>query len=468
MKLIFVHGWSVTNTETYGEMPSALNLHAPPELDLRIEHLYLAKYVTFSDEVVMDDLARGMEAAVQSEVLPRLRKGERFACITHSTGGPVVRAWIAQFYGNRLRDCPLSRLVMLAPANHGSALAQLGKGKLSRMKFFLNGVQPGVGVLNWLELGSDQSWDLNSAWMNLDLVGSGIYTFVLTGQSIDRSFYDHLNSYTGEAGSDGVVRVAAANMNCGLLRLEQQNGRFKLTKEGVAQASALGVLPGLSHSGEHMGIMRSVRKNDTKAHPTVAATIQCLTVATAAQYKKCMAALADLTVATQKAERVKKEKDVFLVRRRFETNRYLMLVFRVQDDRGNKLTDYDILFTAGPEYNENHLPEGFFVDRQRNSKSPGKLAYYLNYDVMEQEFSKGRLEDKFGFKIAARPSDGYAHYAVAEHRGRYSSLAKYFQPNQTVMIDVVLGRKVAQGVFQLTQSLVPEDFRKQPHGDSIP
>ena len=25
---------------------------------------------------------------------------------------------------------------MLAPANHGSALAQLGKGRLSRMKFF--------------------------------------------------------------------------------------------------------------------------------------------------------------------------------------------------------------------------------------------------------------------------------------------------------------------------------------------
>src|SRR5882724_11093650 len=258
MLVVFVHGWSVTSTDTYGGLPIALAANGAKDPGIRVEHLYLAKYVSFADEVNVDDIARGMQAAVTAEVLPKLSRGERFACITHSTGGPVVRKWIELFFGAKLDQCPLQHLIMLAPANHGSALAQLGKGKLARMKFFLEGVQPGQGVLDWLELGSEESWALNLAWLEYDCTAAGLYAFVLTGQSIDRSFYDNLNSYTGEPGSDGVVRVAAANMNYGLLRLTQNSGDFDLGKEGQAPAAALGVLPGLSHSGAEMGILRSV------------------------------------------------------------------------------------------------------------------------------------------------------------------------------------------------------------------
>jgi hypothetical protein len=334
MLLVFVHGWSVTNTDTYGGLPEALVKNAPADLDLVVEHLYLGKYVSFADEVMVDDIARGMEAAVEAEIVPKLAKGERFACITHSTGGPVVRAWIGQFYGDDLEKCPVGHLVMLAPANHGSALAQLGKGKLARMKFFVGGVEPGVGVLNWLELGSEQSWALNTTWMGYDLVGAGLYPFVLIGQSIDRAFYDNLNSYTGEAGSDGVVRAAAASMNYGLLSLEQQGDDIKLSKQGQSPTTALGVLPGLSHSGKDMGIMGSVAADDG-SHPTVAAVLQCLDVSSATSYRACMKALDALTAKTQADERSRSQKELFLFRRKFTTSRYFMLVFRVSDDRGN-------------------------------------------------------------------------------------------------------------------------------------
>jgi hypothetical protein len=467
MRVVFVHGWSVTNTDTYGGLPEALRLNAPPDMDLKVDHLYLGKYVSFADEVMVDDIARGMEAAVRAEVVPRLARGERFACVTHSTGGPVVRAWIHLFYGNALGKCPLGHLIMLAPANHGSALAQLGKGKLARMKFFAGGMEPGVGVLDWLELGSEQSWALNLAWMDHDLPGAGIYSFVLTGQSIDRSFYDNLNSYTDEAGSDGVVRAAAANMNYGLIRLEQQAGGFRLVKQGLNSGVAFGVLPGRSHSGEDMGIMRSVRAGDDGRHPTLAAVLRCLAVTSAGSYRNCVKAFATLTDDTQESERKTTQKELFLFRRTFTTSRYFMLVFRVSDDRGNVLADYDITFTAGPDYDPNHLPPGFFVDRQRNKRSPGKLTYYLDYDVMAPWFKKPALQDCFGFRIAARPDDGYAFYTVGEHQGKYSALAKFFAANQTVMVDVVLKRQVMEGVFRLTQSLIPEDFRKQPKGGPI-
>ena len=461
MRIVFVHGWSVTNTDTYGDLPAVLVASSQRGLRIAVDHLYLGKYVSFSDEVTVDDIARGMQFAVSAEILPKLADGERFACITHSTGGPVVRSWITLFYGDRLDQCPLSHLVMLAPANHGSALAQLGKGKLARMKFFADGVQPGVGVLSWLELGSEGSWALNSTWLGYDTTAAGLYTFVLTGQTIDRSFYDNLNTYTGEAGSDGVVRVAAANMNYSFIRLEQQEGGFRIVNKGLSSVTAFAVLADKAHSGDDLGIMKSVRRDSGSQHETVVQVLQCLRVRTAKEYGACIKAFDTLTGKTQELERKRVQKSLFLLKRTFSTSRYFMLVFKVCDDRGNNLTDYDIVFTAGPDYDPNHLPPDFVIDRQRNSQSPGKLTYYLDYDVMAEWFPKKQVQDRFGFRISARPDAGFAYYTVCEHRGTYSDFAQYFRPNQTVMVEIVLQRHVRSGVFALTQDLSPQDFHDQ-------
>jgi hypothetical protein len=128
------------------------------------------------------------------------------------------------------------------------------------------------------------------------------------------------------------------------------------------------------------------------------------------------------------------------------------------DDRGNRLADYDITFTAGPGYDADHLPPGFFVDRQRNSRAPGRLTYYIDYDTMADWFAKPELDDRFGFRISARPAAGYAFYVVAEHRGRFSALKKYFEPNQTLMIEIQLQRHVTDNIFSLTQDLTARKF----------
>lgn len=468
MILVFVHGWSVTNTDTYGGLPAALLKNAPPKLDLQLTHIYLAKYVSFADEVNLDDLGRGLQQALAEEVLPKLAKDERFGCITHSTGGPVVRKWVDLFHRDKLDKCPLGHLVMLAPANHGSALAQLGKGRLSRMKFFIDGLQPGTGVLDWLELGSDQAWELNCAWLQYDTIGHGLYPFALTGQKIDRKMYDNLNSYTDEEGSDGVVRAAAANLNYGLIRLVQTDDTLKLIKDERAQESCFGVLPGRSHTGPDKGILGSVDPEDDGSHPTVKWVLSCLQVESAAAYTRLIAELNTLTAKTQEDEHEERVKQGFIFQRRFIMNRYCMLILRVADDRGNNLADYDVLFTAGPAYDENHLPPNFFVDRQRNSLNAGKLTYYIDYDVMADWLNKPELEGKFGFKIGARPAEGFAFYKLAEHQGTFAALKRYFEPNRTLMIDIELKRHVVEGVFRFTQSLIPEDFKDQPQGAEIP
>ena len=468
MLVVFVHGWSVTNTDTYAGLPAALEALSGKDLPVKISHLLLGKYISFADEVTVDDIARAMQFAVTSEVLPKLQPGEKFACITHSTGGPVVRCWLELYFKHNWPQCPMQHLVMLAPANHGSALAQLGKSRLSRLRSLTQGVEPGVGVLEWLELGSDQSWQLNQSWLSYRGLSPHIFVVVLTGQSIDRALYDHLNSYTGEAGSDGVVRVAAANMNYTMLQFIQQKQGFMLQGSQQSEVCAFGILPGLSHAGRDIGIMGSVNKTDNGSHPAVHWIRRSLKVQDAAGYQQLTKELQQLCSSTQKAEYKKIESSGFLFDRKFITSRYSMLVFRLCDDRQNQVTDYDIKFTAGPDYNENHLPSGFCVDRQRNQRNPGKLTFYIDVDVLKSWLKKPELADCFGFKIQARPSNGFAYYQLAEYRGSFKELSTYLLANQTLMIEVQLKRVVHQGVFQLTSSLKPEDFSRQQRGDLLP
>ncbi|MGB2790309.1 MAG: phospholipase, partial [Dokdonella sp.] len=161
--VIFVHGWSVTSTDTYGELPARLAAESTkgggPKLD--VQHLYLGKYISFRDEVRLPDLSRAFEAALQP-VLAQAGAQRRFVCITHSTGGPVVRDWFDRHYVQTklTGQCPMSHLIMLAPANFGSALAQLGKSRLGAIKAWFDGVEPGQGVLDWLELGSPEACEL--------------------------------------------------------------------------------------------------------------------------------------------------------------------------------------------------------------------------------------------------------------------------------------------------------------------
>ena len=472
MIVVFVHGWSVRSTDTYGELPARLREDAAKlGVTFKTGDLFLSQYVSFKDDVTLDDIGRAFHQALVESVIPRLSPGERFACITHSTGGPVVRKWLDMYYGpDGLSDCPMSHLVMLAPANHGSALAQLGKTRLSRIKFLLEGAEPGKRVLDWLELGSPGQWELNLRALDYQYVENGIYPFVLTGQRIDRSMYDHLNSYTGEPGSDGVVRVAAANMNFNYICLDQVGDELKLQRKTRSPRMAFGVLPGRSHSGEQLGIIRSVPAKDPdpgNPHPTVAWVLRCLAVSDAAGYEQVCAALDNLTSQTQQAEKVEEVKKL-VGTTTYVTDRHTMFTFRLRDDRRESLADYDLLITAGPNYDPNELPDGFFCDRQRNQLDPGRLTYYVNHDRMDAGFNSAALEQKIGFRVVARPSSGLAYYSVAELRSDVATVEQLLQSNETVMVEITLRRAVDLAVFRLSERLQSSDIAGQPLLKSLP
>lgn len=458
MNLTFVHGWSVTHTNTYGGLPEAIAKIAQSNgLDISISHINLGKYISFDDSVTVQDISRAFDQALR-DLFGSNSKIANFSCITHSTGGPVVRNWVDTYYGKSdLKNCPLKHLIMLAPANHGSSLAVLGKKRVSRIKSWFQGVEPGQHVLDWLSLGSEGQWSLNKAFLGYNSENNDHFPFVLTGQGIDNKLYDFINDYLLEPGSDGVVRVAGANTNCRFMSLSQTTIPIKENsntlrlepdvKSGIRKTrkTALGVFSQYSHSGTKKGIMASIKPINAANEPVVLEIINCLKVSTPKQYEKRTAELKHLTKLEQANQ-----------------PRYSMLVLKVQDDQGNPIEegDYDVFLLGGKSYSASALPKGFFKDRQMN-RSTNNLVYYVNSDKM-----KAIRDGLFGIRVEAQPSKGLSYFSPGEFRSEGLAIDKILAPNETTYITITLNRRIDENVFRFSKaSKKRESFKKtKPSG----
>lgn len=469
MRLIFIHGWSVTHTNNYRDLPdSVISAAEAKGLKLELQHVFLGKYISFHDEVSMDDIARALNQALLD--LPGNESGiQPFSCVTHSTGGPVVRYWLNKYYAEgELANAPLAHLVMLAPANQGSSLAALGQKRVGRIKSWFGGIEPGQRVLDWLKLGSNGQYQLNKASIAFNYSNQGIYPFVIAGQGIDTRGYDFLNSYLVENGSDGIVRVAGANMNCQFLALQQTDKALK--KQAKAPLSLVQTQPnGLvesvkipllvmndaSHAHGRMGLLNS--KKSAAVHAKIADNIvQCLEVTQPSEYQQ---------LSQRWQVKTEQEQTEIPVGKKQTISRYGMLVFRVQDNAGDviKSDDYDVLLLAGKDYSANALPEGFFVDRQVNNDS-NALIYYVDIDKMLK--IKNGL---FGIAIHARPESGFSYYRKAEFRASQEQLKQLFCPNQTLYIDITLNRYVDKNVFRFSSAAETQASFKgvRPANDTV-
>lgn len=211
--VLILHGWS-DSSETFE--PLARRLRAAGRTPVP---LWLGDYLSMDDDVALPDIAQRMEAVLQ-ELVSRGQLQVPFDAVVHSTGGLVARQWLASYDRHRPQRW-LQRLVMLAPANHGSRLAATGKSMLGRLtKGLGNWFQTGTQVLSALELGSPFQWQLVLQDVlhqpELGPPGPACYgadvclPFVLTGL---RGYSGALRGLLNEDGADGVVRAAAANLS---------------------------------------------------------------------------------------------------------------------------------------------------------------------------------------------------------------------------------------------------------------
>ena len=487
--VLFVHGWSVRNTDTYGGFPARLRSEARKhtDLDLDVRNIWLGKYISFHNEVRLPDISRAFNAALHKELGDVLRARQRIICVTHSTGGPVVRDWLHRFYISKGRKrSPVSHLIMLAPANFGSALAQLGKSRIGRLRTWFQGVEPGLGVLEWLELGSPQSWKLNTHWLENaeQMIGrAGVYSFVLTGVNINRKVYDHVNAYTGEMGSDGVVRAAAANLNCAYVKVVQRrqpdgNAQmlgFNVVEHKEVTQVPMAIIKGRAHSGDDMGIMRSVR-NDKQPHPTLDALLKCIDVKTKRDYRRLAEEFAGQNEIIAREQQVEVLDFAGGFNRPVIHDPCAMVIFRVRNDQGNPVPDFELILT-GENDNPDGLPPGFLIDRQKNHYDAGTLSFYFNYACMAGAPAVTHAGNiirpalpgcrQLGLRVIAYPKDGFVHYVPGFLKASAANLKKFIKPNQTTLVDIVLSRFVREGVFRLSRKLQSDDFTKDPPGEPI-
>ncbi len=467
--LVFVHGWSVTNTATYGQMPEQLQQRATATgMSLTLADIWLSEYVSFDDMVTIGDLVRGFDHALRDLHL----RDASFACVAHSFGAPVIRAWLQAQHDmpGRYSTIRLTHLVMLAPANFGSALAQLGKGVLGKLKAWWDGVEPGQRLLDWLELGSAASLQLNLATIHgVDPALDGLFQFVLTGDRPDRSLYDHLNSYTGENGSDGVVRIASANLNAQHAVLSWQGSTTGAGVDALALNLTRGprfafkILAGAAHSGLAHGILTSA------APATVTEILRCLQVCSDTDYRALSEAF-ERENTLRDADKVELEPAGPFVPRLHIHDPRSQLIVRLTDDTGEALTGTGFLLSAGLQASPDLMPPGFMLDRQANSRHRNTVTLFLNQALLAgdnrvrdpvntRKTLRPAVPDHRPYGVEALPPDlsGLVHHAVAKSLPG-EDLFVMFHPHQTTVLDLVLPRKIHAGVFRLTQTLTPEDF----------
>ena len=449
MLLLFIHGWSVTNTSTYGKLPRIISRNAHQHnLDIEIKNIWLGRYISFHDEVTMTDIVRAMHQALHEIVPEVFSNNSPFSCITHSTGGPVVREWVDRYYGkDNLDELPLKHLIMLAPANHGSSLATLGKERIGRIKSWFNGVEPGRRILDWLSLGSSYQYRLAAKNIHYKNADNGYFPFVFTGQSIDEKYYDFLNSYLTEVGSDGVVRVSGANMNYSMLELKENIENQLSILHRIESFSVnlleqtnpimqpdkmpLCVIPKASHSGTKMGILKSPTYKNADKKPVVEMIFKALKINDKASYVNLEKEIGDLTKEIQSKDKHSKK------------HRYSNIVFSIWDDEGNTVENYDLVLLYGKNFEPEKLPKGFFVDKQRNTKSTNNMVFYLDYDVLAKN-----PDGMMGIRIFPRPSEGFSYYKPVEYRDEVNDFLKILQPNETLYVKIILHRHVDKNSFR--------------------
>ncbi|MCY4511382.1 MAG: hypothetical protein OXG35_31130, partial [Acidobacteria bacterium] len=247
--IVILHGWSDTSA-TFEPLARLLRARLGREVSI----VSLADYVSMEDEVRFDDVAEAMDVAWRRHELPR-GKGAVDA-VVHSTGGLVVRDWLAR------HSTPARAPVKpgdAAPANFGSHLAH----KAARSSPGLQGLRRkkprGAGVRDRHPhpAGARARQPLHVAARRArplrprrhDVPAGNVLCTVLVG---NRGFRG-ISSIANEDGSDGTVRASTANMDCVRIgavfpaRPEAGGAGVKYTLEASSGSTAFGLLEHHNH-----------------------------------------------------------------------------------------------------------------------------------------------------------------------------------------------------------------------------
>jgi hypothetical protein len=336
---LILHGWSDCSSSFTGIKSWLIRKGVGT-----VKTIVYGDYQSREDSLGFNDVIDGLndQLIAQGFIGSDGCKQKELNVIVHSTGGLVIRHWIWRYYqrdGDRLKECPVKRIVMLAPANFGSPLAHRGKsflGMLFKGRWKIGDfLEVGRQLLDGLELGSPYQWTL----AHRDLLGpnpfyhaAGIQVTVLVGIND----YTGLRGWVNKPGTDGTVVIAGTPLNSAKLVLDVSRPvardaaykPFEWTLTPGCVEAAFGVLKDLDH-GSIVDAVGS--KVDTVAGKWV---LRALSTHSAKDFEALRKGLSEETEATYSAATASGNPKA----------RYQQFLIRMVDDQGEPVRDYTLEF----------------------------------------------------------------------------------------------------------------------------
>lgn len=404
--------------------------------------IHLGEFISLSNEITIKDIAEGFDRAL------RLRAGlgaeEPFDAIVHSTGGLVIREWLAT-YGSRRRR--LKRLVALAPATFGSPLAHKGRSWLGAMfrgerELGPDFMEAGERVLSGLELGSAYTWDL--AHRDL-LAREAIYDespdspfpFVIIGLG-DYGIVRRL--FAGQPGTDGTVRWAAAGFNIRKLEVD-------LTREpGAERGHGVSVAP---WHNVHIPLVLYPGVNHAEIlseppRPLVDMVIEALAVKDLTAYRAWRERHS--TTAGGRLSRV-------------EEDAWQQFVVHAVDERGDSIVDYYLELGSDID-GEFRILENFALDVHPYTDDPSFRCFHVNLTRLDPA-RRGQLRLRL---TALTGTELVAYHGQGSETFTAQGIERRDPGKWDAQIDItpILGEPQISFFFPFTTTLIEIKLNREP------
>ncbi|MDH5388573.1 MAG: hypothetical protein OEY06_08995 [Gammaproteobacteria bacterium] len=477
--ILLIHGYASEGKDNnvkaiYGSLPDDLK----GLFGDAVEELDLSRWISLNDGISLDDVSFAMERALRSDNYKHLLESG-FHVIIHSTGALVVKNWISLFSA---KPSPINNLVHLAGANFGSGLAHIGRGQLSRWgRLIFGNTGRGLKVLNELEFGAWKTLDMHLEFLapENDIYDDfEVQEFCLNGsQTLDLLRVVPIR-YVKEDSSDNTVRTSSCNLNYNYIAVNPKESAFDLSIDELNDIIELrlndqpiddvyyeyeldylsenrreipfAVVYETAHFGGDIGIV-SGSDNRNSVLPLIEAAIKTPYADDA--YQKVVELFK-----TANDDTFNKAKDlrsnIFEWDKQSQYEGHAQLIFRIVDQFGNAVEDFDITFKTH-EFSKNQPRlEKMIEDQHGNKKDKGTITFYLrtqSYDKVNREWID-LLNEVANLDIEItgyEPLSGDISYLPVNIHLTTDLIQRVIQNFRTTIVDVVLVRLPSEKVFNI-------------------
>lgn len=395
---LIVHGYSDCS-ESFIELKERLKEEQIGSVDT----ILYGDYESREDNITFNDVIDGLnDQMIDKGLIARDgKKREDLNIVVHSTGGLVIRHWLWRYYHGRVEDCPVKRLVMLAPANFGSPLAHRGKsflGRLVKGRWKIGDfLEVGRELLNGLELASPYQWEMAhrdifsdaGSYFNRDQIQLTILVGI--------EDYFGIRGWVNKPGTDGTVVIAGTSLNSVKLGLDfcDPTAPYQWKETKTVHDFAFGVLPELNH-GSIVGRFSDENSQITKL------TVEALRNEDSREFGDYREKLKRITDQTYE-----------FYANKFDSkySRYQQFIIRGIDDHGEPVSDYTIEFYVyKAEKAEDHVVEKkrYFNKSEKrlsevfhkaligeihtNKEDPSFRRLLINLEIIDELIKKAQKE----------------------------------------------------------------------------